>query len=70
MPRRTKLTNAHKDKISLSMKAYHTRVKASLAKEIARNTKPPKPIRRITPVLVAPFVRHRAVALNRTMSKG
>ena len=77
MPRRTKLTNDHKDKISLSMKAYHSRVKACLAKEIARNTKPPKPkpSRRVTPVLVAPFVRHRAVrhravALNRPMSKG
>ena len=72
MPRRTKSINAHKDKISLSMKAYHTRVKACLANELARNTKPPKPkpIRRITPVLVAPFVRHRAVALNRPMSKG
>ena len=68
MPRRTKLTNAHKDKISLSMKAYHTRVKRALP----LHTKPqkPKPIRRITPVLVAPFVRHRAVALKHTMSKG
>ena len=69
MPRRTKLSKDHKEKNSMSMKAYHSRVKECLAKEIALNTKPPK-TRRVKPVLIAaPFVHHRTVALNRTMSK-
>ena len=71
MPRRTKVSKNHKERISLSMKGYHRKVKECLAKEISQNTKPPKPSRRVTPVLVAaPFVRHRGVALNRAMSKG
>ena len=72
MPRRKKLTETHRVKISQSMKAYHRKVKQCLAKEQAKKRKhkakpKPKP-RRVQPTLVS--TPSAKAQLPSTLSKG
>ena len=73
MPRRTKLTQAHRAKISLGMKAYHRRVKQCLAEEQSKKKRKPKAKpkpkpRRVQPTLVS--TPSAKAPLPSTLSKG